>query len=96
MRSLALACLALVFPTLAAAQCKIETLEMPIKMVGSRAVASVGINGTSVPLTVDSGARKLLLAAEKPPASTTRSRIVIASKRSMIIPSNGSALPKIT
>ncbi|MDQ2928433.1 MAG: retroviral-like aspartic protease family protein, partial [Pseudomonadota bacterium] len=38
------------------AGCEIQTLELPVKMVGSRAVATVGINGTPVPLTVDSGA----------------------------------------
>jgi tetratricopeptide (TPR) repeat protein len=38
------------------AGCEVESLELPVKMVGSRAVATVGINGTSVPLTVDSGA----------------------------------------
>ncbi|MFS8083325.1 MAG: aspartyl protease family protein, partial [Ginsengibacter sp.] len=43
-------------PTLGQAGCQIRTLELPIKMVGLRAVATVGINGTSVPLTVDSGA----------------------------------------
>ena len=36
--------------------CRIRLLEMPVKMVGSRAVATVGINGTDVPLIVDSGA----------------------------------------
>ena len=43
-------------PIAAHAACAIQTLELPVKMVGSRAVATVGINGTSVPLTVDSGA----------------------------------------
>ena len=44
-------------PTLAnAAACHADMLELPVKIVGSRAVATVGINGTSVPLTVDSGA----------------------------------------
>lgn len=41
---------------LAHAACQVQTLELPVKMVGSRAVATVGINGTPVPLTVDSGA----------------------------------------
>ena len=47
---------ALALPVLAGAACQIEMLELPVKMVGSRAVATVGINGTPVPLTVDSGA----------------------------------------
>ena len=38
------------------AACQTELLELPVKMMGSRAVATVGINGTSVPLTVDTGA----------------------------------------
>ena len=46
----------LALPLLAGAACRVESLDMPIKMVGSRAVATVGINGASVPLTVDSGA----------------------------------------
>jgi tetratricopeptide (TPR) repeat protein/predicted aspartyl protease len=36
--------------------CAIQMLELPVKMVGSRAVATVGINGTPVPLVVDTGA----------------------------------------
>ena len=46
--------LALAMPAHAA--CQVQMVEMPVKMVGSRAVATVGINGTPVPLTVDSGA----------------------------------------
>lgn len=46
----------LALPLLAQAGCKVEMLEMPVKMVGSRAVATVGVNGTPVPLMVDSGA----------------------------------------
>ena len=52
----AAAALGLTLPLLAQAACQVETLELPVKMVGSRAVATVGINGTPVPLTVDSGA----------------------------------------
>jgi tetratricopeptide (TPR) repeat protein len=52
----ALAVLLLALPARGHAACKIELLELPVKMVGSRAVATVGINGTPVPLTVDSGA----------------------------------------
>ncbi|MDN3921735.1 aspartyl protease family protein [Roseateles violae] len=40
----------------AAAACKLSALEMPITMVGSRAVATLGINGSKVPMMVDSGA----------------------------------------
>jgi len=36
--------------------CKLGLLELPVKMVGTRAVATVGINGVQVPLVVDSGA----------------------------------------
>lgn len=50
------ALLALALPTIARAGCQVESLELPVKMVGSRAVATVGINGTPVPMTVDSGA----------------------------------------
>jgi tetratricopeptide (TPR) repeat protein len=52
----ALATFGLALPLLAHAACQVETLELPVTMVGSRAVATVGINGTPVPLTVDSGA----------------------------------------
>ena len=52
----ALATLGLALPIVAQAGCQIHTLELPVKMVGSRAVATVGINGTPVPLMVDSGA----------------------------------------
>lgn len=43
-------------PLPALAGCQVQTLELPVKMIGTRAVATVGINGTSIPLTVDSGA----------------------------------------
>jgi hypothetical protein len=52
----ALAALVLALPGAAHAACQIKMLELPVKMVGSRAVATVGINGSPVPLTVDSGA----------------------------------------
>ena len=52
----ALVACALALPLLANAACQVQALELPVKMVGSRAVATVGINGTPVPLTVDSGA----------------------------------------
>ena len=38
------------------ADCSIKTAELPVRMVGHRAIATVGINGTKVPLVVDSGA----------------------------------------
>ena len=40
----------------AEARCSLKVMELPVKMVGSRAIATVGINGTTVPLIVDSGA----------------------------------------
>jgi tetratricopeptide (TPR) repeat protein len=51
----ALVTLGLALPMLAHAGCQVQTFELPVKMVGSRAIATVGINGTPVPLTVDSG-----------------------------------------
>ena len=55
---LAAALLALGAPAAHAAEerCSLRMMEMPVKMVGSRAIATVGINGTTVPLIVDSGA----------------------------------------
>ena len=38
------------------AACQVESLELPVRMVAGRAVATIGINGTQVPMTVDSGA----------------------------------------
>jgi tetratricopeptide (TPR) repeat protein/predicted aspartyl protease len=55
-RACALAALGLAASAAVYANCQVQTLELPVKMVGSRAVATVGINGTPVPLTVDSGA----------------------------------------
>ena len=56
----ALACasvaLALWAPAAARAGCAIKVMELPVKMVGHRAIATVGLNGTPVPLIVDSGA----------------------------------------
>ncbi len=40
----------------AQAGCQIATAELPIRMVGTRAIATVRINGTEVPMMVDSGA----------------------------------------
>lgn len=56
LRAIPVALLGLALPVLAQAACQIQTHELPVKMVGSRAVATVGINGTQVPLMVDSGA----------------------------------------
>ncbi len=52
----AIAALALALPMLTRAACQVETLELPVKMVGPRATTTVAIGGQSVPLTVDSGA----------------------------------------
>ena len=57
----ALAACALLLPAAAQAGCKIETVELPIKMVGTRAIANVRINGTDVPLIVDTGAAYSML-----------------------------------
>ena len=39
-----------------AAGCQIKVVELPVKMVGGRAIATVQINGTDAPMFVDSGA----------------------------------------
>ncbi len=52
---------AIALPLLAQAGCLIETVEMPVTIAGGRAIATVGINGTPVPLTVDSGASLSML-----------------------------------
>lgn len=38
------------------AECKIKSAELPVTMVGSRAIATLGLNGTQAPLIVDTGA----------------------------------------
>ena len=48
--------LALLLPAAAHSSCKITTADLPVSMVGTRAIATVRINGTSVPMMVDSGA----------------------------------------
>lgn len=48
--------LVLLAPMTGHAACKVTSLEMPVKIVGNRAIATVSINGTEVPLLVDSGA----------------------------------------
>jgi tetratricopeptide (TPR) repeat protein/predicted aspartyl protease len=53
----ALAALGLQCPAGAqAAGCRLKYMELPVRMVGSRAVATLGINDTRVSLIVDSGA----------------------------------------
>jgi len=55
-RALAL-CLVLVSLGVSAAErCTATKLEMPVTMVGTRPVVKIGINGTQVPMLVDSGA----------------------------------------
>jgi tetratricopeptide (TPR) repeat protein/predicted aspartyl protease len=51
----ALFVLGLSCPLAAGAACSIKVMELPVKMVGQRAVATVDINGKQVPLIVDSG-----------------------------------------
>jgi tetratricopeptide (TPR) repeat protein/predicted aspartyl protease len=48
--------MALLLPAAAYSNCKITTAELPVTMVGTRAIATVHINGTTVPMMVDSGA----------------------------------------
>jgi predicted aspartyl protease/Flp pilus assembly protein TadD len=45
-----------VIPDRSWAACQINALEMPVMMVDSRAVATLGIKGSKVPMIVDSGA----------------------------------------
>ena len=52
----ALVAAGLQWPGASTAGCKIQTLELPVKMVGDRAIATVGIGSTNVPLIVDTGA----------------------------------------
>lgn len=48
--------LLLMLPKPASAACDLKFIELPVTMVGLRAVTTLGINGTDVPLIVDSGA----------------------------------------
>ena len=48
--------LALLGAAAAQAKCTAQFMELPVRMEGSRAIAEVGINGTRIPLIVDSGA----------------------------------------
>jgi tetratricopeptide (TPR) repeat protein/predicted aspartyl protease len=56
MASCALLAIGLQFPLPGRAACAIKVMELPVTMVGSRAIATLGLNGTNVPLMVDSGA----------------------------------------
>jgi tetratricopeptide (TPR) repeat protein len=38
------------------AACKLKRMELPVKMVGERPIAMLGLNGTQVPMLVDTGA----------------------------------------
>jgi hypothetical protein len=53
----ALVALCALAPSRATAEaCKLSAVELPVTMVGTRAIATVGINGTKVKMMVDSGA----------------------------------------
>jgi tetratricopeptide (TPR) repeat protein len=52
----ALVAVGILYPAIVEAKCQLKVIELPVKMVGTRAIATVGINGTQVPLMVDSGA----------------------------------------
>ena len=52
----AIAAVVLSMPVLGMAACKVSAVEMPVTMVGTRAVATLGLNGTEVRMTVDTGA----------------------------------------
>ena len=43
-------------PGVSQAACHLQVMELPVRMVGDRAIATVGIDGTPVPMVVDSGA----------------------------------------
>ena len=51
-----LALAGLQLPACAQAKCELKAVDLPVKMVRSRAIATVEIDGTSVPLIVDTGA----------------------------------------
>jgi predicted aspartyl protease/tetratricopeptide (TPR) repeat protein len=58
MNALRAAACAALFSWAAAAQanCRIQVMQLPVHMEGSRAIATLGINGTQIPMMVDSGA----------------------------------------
>ncbi len=43
-------------PPAVAAECHLQRMEIPVRMVGARPVVTVGLNGTDFPLLLDSGA----------------------------------------
>jgi tetratricopeptide (TPR) repeat protein len=43
-------------PMTSRAACTLETFEIPIRMIDSRPIATLGLNGTQVPMLLDSGA----------------------------------------
>ena len=42
-------------PSLGQAACKLQSLELPVTLVGQRAIATLGLNGTNARMIVDSG-----------------------------------------
>ncbi len=52
----ALMAIGLQLPTASDAGCALKLMQLPVAMVGNRAIATVSIDGTTVPLVVDSGA----------------------------------------
>lgn len=52
----AVGALLFVLAVTAQAACRIQVMEIPVRMDGSRAIATLGINGTRIPMVVDSGA----------------------------------------
>jgi predicted aspartyl protease/tetratricopeptide (TPR) repeat protein len=54
--ALVLAALGTLGAAAAQAKCAVRVLELPVRMQGSRAIATMGINGTQVPFIVDTGA----------------------------------------
>lgn len=51
----AVGALALLGAASAQAKCQVEYLQLPVRMEGSRAIATLGINGTQIPMVVDTG-----------------------------------------
>lgn len=66
MNALRAAALAALFCCAVAAQakCRLQTMELPVRVEGWRAIATVGINGTPVPMMVDSGMFYSMLAPD--------------------------------
>ncbi len=59
----ALTALASLLPSAAHANCKIQSVQMPVTVVGSRPIVTVRINGTNVPMLLDTGAFFSMLTA---------------------------------